>query len=35
MDHSLVIVKGLTKLNEAMKHAMQDHPRHTGHSEEF
>ena len=35
MDHSLVVVKGLTYLNEAMSHAMQGHPRQMGHSEEF
>ena len=26
MDHSLVMVKVLVKLNEAMSHAKQDHP---------
>jgi len=26
-DHCLVMVKGLTQLNEAMSHAMQGHPR--------
>ena len=31
MDHSLVVAK----LNEDMSHAMQGHPRWTGHSEEF
>ena len=35
MDHSLVTVKGLVQLNEAMSHAMQGHPRWMGHSEEF
>ena len=35
MDHSLVMVKGLASLNEAMGHAMQGHPRWTGHSGEF
>ena len=32
MDHGLVVVKGLGQLNE---HAMQGHPRQTGHSGEF
>ena len=27
MDHSLVMVKVLVKLNEAMSHAKQDHPK--------
>ena len=35
MDHSLVTVKGLVQLNEAMSHAMQGHPRWMGHSEEL
>ena len=35
MDHSLVMKKGFAKLSEALSHAMQAHPRQTGHSEEF
>ena len=35
MDHSLVEVKWLMKLKEAMSHAVRGHPRWTGHSEEF
>ena len=35
MDHSLVVVKKLAKLSEAMSHAMQDHPRWMGYSEVF
>jgi len=30
-----VLWKGLAKLSEAMSHAVQGHPRQTGHSEEF
>ena len=33
MDHCLVMVKGL--MNEAMSHALQGHPRWTGHNREF
>ena len=32
MDHCLVMVKELVQLNEAMSHAVQGHPRQTGHS---
>ena len=35
MDHSLVVAKGLAKINETMSHALQGHPRQTGQSEEF
>ena len=35
MDHSLVVVKGLEELNEAMSHAMQGHPKWTGHGGKF
>ena len=35
MDHSVVMVKGLAQLSEAMSHAVQGHPRWKGHSEEF
>ena len=35
MDHGLVVVKGLVQLHEVMSHAMQGHPRQTGHSGEF
>ena len=35
MDYSLVMTKGLMKLNEAMSHAMQGHPRLIGRCEEF
>ena len=35
MDYSLVVTKGLVKLNKAMSRAMQDHPRWTSHSGEF
>ena len=35
MDHSLVVVKGLVQLNEAMSHAVQGHPRWMGHSGAF
>ena len=35
MDHSLVMVRGLAKLNEAMNHTVQGHQRWMGHSEEF
>ena len=34
MDHSLVKTKGLVQLNEVMSHAMQDHSREMGLSEE-
>ena len=29
MEHSLVLVKRLASINEAMNHAMQSHPRET------
>ena len=35
MYHSLVLAKGLATLNETMRHAVQGHPRQTGHGEEF
>ena len=35
MVHSFVMAKGLVELSDAMSHAMQDHSRWTGHSEEF
>ena len=35
MDDNLVMAEELAKLNEAMSHAMQGHPRWTGHSREF
>ena len=35
MDHCPVMAKGLAELNEAMRHAMEGHPRWTGHSGEF
>ena len=35
MDHSLVVVKRLAELNEAMSHVVQDNPRQMTHSEEF
>ena len=35
MDHSLVMVKGLAYLSEAMSHAVQGHPGRMGHSGEF
>ena len=35
MDHSFVMAKRLVALSDAMSHAMQDHSRRTGHSEEF
>ena len=35
MDHTLVVMKGLVLLSEALNHAMQGHPRRTGHSKEF
>ena len=35
MDHSLVVVKWLVQLSEAMSHAVQGHLRQMGHSEEF
>lgn len=35
MDHSLVIVMGFAKLNEAMNHTVQGHQRWMGHREEF
>ena len=33
--HCPVMAKGLAELNEAMRHAMEGHPRWTGHSGEF
>ena len=35
MDRNLLLAKGLELLGEAMSHAMQGHPRRTGHCEEF
>ena len=35
MDHSLVMVKGLAYLSEAMNQAVQGHPGRMGHSGEF
>ena len=35
MDCNLLLAKGLELLGEAMSHAMQGHPRRTGHCEEF
>ena len=35
MDHSLVMAKGLAKLNEAMSHAVQGYPKQKGRSGEF
>ena len=35
MDHSLVLVKVLAQLSEAVSHVVQGHPRLTGHGEEF
>ena len=35
MDQNVVMLKGLAQLNEAMSHAVQDHPRWMTHNEEF
>ena len=35
MVHHLDIAKGLVQVSEAMRHAMQGHPRQTAHSQEF
>jgi len=35
MDHSFVVAKGLMEPREAMSHAVQSHPRWTGHGGEF
>ena len=35
MDQSLVMERGLAELNEAISHAIQDHPREMGYNEEL
>ena len=35
MDQNTVMLKGLAQLNEAMSHAVRDHPRWVNHNEAF